>query len=550
MTMPGLRILEGIEENFRFMVLEVSKQVASALLVVERPDPERVRRIESRDDYIDNLKSVIENACWGRIHGARDTSKRTLDIVRAANIVNINLERIADYAVNIVSQVRYLTDPNFIRRYDYRDPFIDVDQALGLVYPALTRQDVGLGLRICRAEFSLDARFKAAFDAILDDLRQGESPENAISCFNIFRYLERMGDALLNIGEAVIFAALGEKLKIHQYQALKDSLQLGGVEMPVQAGEFESIWGTRSGCRIGRVQDEHGPRSKGVLFKEGNAAKLAKEKESIERWERLVPGLPPRIQAFQTDGESASMLLEYLGGCNLQQMVLTSDREIVENACFLVEQTLSGVWEQTLDRRPVPTDFMAQLRARLDDVYRLHPSFASGPKSLAGEYIASPAELLRAAEEVEQELPAPFSVYLHGDFNLNNLVYDHTAQRIHFIDLHRSKNGDYVQDVAVFLVSNFRLPVFGLRARQRLEMVMRILLAFARNFAAGQGDATFAARLGLAVARSMVTSSRFEMHRRFAQEMFSRGMFLLERLVAHVDRPFATFVFPEAILEY
>ena len=64
-----MRVLEGIEENFRFMVLEVSKQVSGALLVVERPDPEHVKRIETRDDYIDNLKSVIENTCWGRIHG-------------------------------------------------------------------------------------------------------------------------------------------------------------------------------------------------------------------------------------------------------------------------------------------------------------------------------------------------------------------------------------------------------------------------------------------------------------------------------------------------
>jgi phosphate uptake regulator/aminoglycoside phosphotransferase len=545
-----MRILEGIEENLRFMVLEVSKQVGSALAVVERPDPERVRRIESRDDYIDNLKSVIENACWGRIHGSRDTNKRTLDVVRATNIVNTNLERLADYAVNIVSQVQYLTDPNFIRRYDYRDPFIDVDQALGLVYPALTRQDIRLGLRICRAEFSLDARFKIAFDTILDDLRRGESPENVISCFNIFRYLERMGDALLNIGEAVIFATLGEKLKIHQYQALKDSLQLGGLDMPVSAGEFESIWGTRSGCRIGRVQDEHGPRSKGVIFKEGNAAKLGREKENIEHWDRLVPGLPPRIQAFQTDGDSASMLLEYLGGCNLQQMIFTADREIVENACFLVEQTLAGIWEQTLSRQPVRTAFMAQLRSRLDDVFRLHPGLATGPMRLGGQRISSLAELLDTAESVEKELSAPFSVLLHGDCNLNNIVYDHAAQRVHFIDLHRSQDGDYVQDVAVFLVSNFRLPVFERASRLRLEMVMHVFLHFARGMAASLGDPTFEARLCLGVARSMITSARFEMNRSFAHELFARGVYLLERLAAHAGQPLTRLTFPDAVLVY
>ncbi len=545
-----MRILEGIEENFRFMVLEVSKQVSSALLVVERPDPARTKRIESRDDYIDNLKSVIENACWTRIHELRDGNKRTLDLVRAANIINSNLERIADHAVNIVSQVQYLGDPDFIRRYDYRAAFVDVDQALGLVYPALTTQDVRLALRICRAEFSLDKRFKAAFETILADLRRGESPENAISCFNIFRYLERMGDALLNIGEAVILAALGEKLKIHQYQALKGSLEQGGLEMPLGAGEFRSIWGSRSGCRIGRVQEEQGPRSKGVLFKEGNADKLAREKENIERWDRLAPGLPPKIQAFQTDGESASMLLEYLGGCHMQQVVLTAGREIVENACFLVTQTVGGLWEQTRAPRPVAASFMAQMRARLDDVFRLYPSFVTGPKRLGREAVPSLAQLLAAATEAEEGLAAPFSVLLHGDFNLNNIVYDHTAQRIHFIDLHRSREGDYVQDTAVFLASNFRLPVFEPRLRQRLETVMSRFLEFARAFAAQQGDAAFEARLCFGLARALATSARFETNRGFAQELFLRGVYLLERVAGHAGRPWETLAFPDAVLVY
>ncbi|WP_428562029.1 MAG: PhoU domain-containing protein [Solidesulfovibrio sp. DCME] len=544
-----MRILEGIEENFRFMVLEVSKQVASALQVVERPEPDHIKRIESRDDYIDNLKSVIENTCWGRIHGSRDGNKRTLDLVRAANIININLERIADYAVNIVSQVQYLTDPLFIRRYDYRDAFLDVEKALGLVFPALTRQDVRLALRICRAEFSLDDRFKAAFDAVLADLRRGESPENAISCFNIFRYLERMGDALLNIGEAVIFAAIGEKLKIHQYQALQDSLAHGGEDIPLSPGDFSSIWGTRSGCRIGRVE-EHGPRSKGVLFKEGNAAKLAKEKENIERWERLSPGLPPGIQAFQTDGDSASMLLEYLGGCNFQEVVLTADREIVENACFLITQTVGGVWEQTLTREPVPTDFMAQMRARLDDVFRLYPGFATGPKNLCGLAVRSVADLIAAAAKAEQGLCAPFSVFLHGDFNLNNIVYDHTAQRIHYIDLHRSRQGDFALDTAVFLASNFRLPVFETRLRRRIQLVMDRFLEFARGFAAEQGDTTFEARLTFGVARALATSARFEVNRAFAQELFLRGAYLLERLAARAGEPFEGTAFPDAVLVY
>ena len=103
-----MRILEGIEENFRFMVLEVSKQVASALLAVERPDPERIKRIESRDDYIDNLKSVIENACFTALHDVAKPSVQEVAHIRAMHIIGNNLERIGDHATNIAENIWFL----------------------------------------------------------------------------------------------------------------------------------------------------------------------------------------------------------------------------------------------------------------------------------------------------------------------------------------------------------------------------------------------------------------------------------------------------------
>ena len=231
-------------------------------------------------------------------------------------------------------------------------------------------------------------------------------------------------------------------------------------------------------------------------------------------------------------------------------MVLTADREIVENACFLITQTVGNVWEQTLTRAPVASGFMAQMRSRLDDVLRLHPGFATERKDFCGLAIPALSELLAAADAAEAGLAAPFSVFLHGDFNLNNIVYDHTAQRIHYIDLHRSGQGDYALDTAVFLASNFRLPVFEAHLRDRLQLVMRRFLEFARAFAAEQGDAAFEARLTFGVARALATSARFEMNRAFAQELFQRGEYLLARQVALAGRPVTEAAFPDAVLVY
>lgn len=548
-----MRFLEGVEENFRFMVLEVTKQVENTLKVLENPDPALVAKIESRDDYIDNLKSVIENKCFSRIHTGFGGDKRAIDLARAVNIITSNLERLADHAVNIVMQSQYLRDPHFIKRYDYKAFFSEITKALRLVVKALYNQDITLAFKICRAEVTLDALFKANFDIILKDLRKGESPENCITAHNIFRYLERMGDTILNIGEAIIFAAVGEKFKIHQYEALKETLGELGREVPISDGEFHSIWGTRSGCRIGKVEGaRQGARTSGVLFKEGNAEKLRCETENIRRWEAIMPGLPPKVQAFHVDGDSASMLMEYLGGCTYQEVVLSGAPEIAANATFILEQTVRQLWQETRTDRTVKAGYVKQLTQRLDDVYRMHPSFRTPFMEMTGVPVAGFEAMLERTAELEALFEAPFSVFIHGDFNINNIVYNHEEQRIHYIDLHRSKDTDFVQDVSVFLISNFRMPVLDSLLRTRLDDVMKEFLSFSRAFAVESGDKTFEVRLTLGLIRSFITSSRFEFNHRFAKEMFHRGVYLMRKLDAYRQsgKPWEGFVLPDDVLIY
>lgn len=548
-----MRFLEGVEENFRFMVLEVTKQVENTLKVLEHPDPALVAKIESRDDYIDNLKSVIENKCFSRIHTGFGGDKRAIDLARAVNIITSNLERLADHAVNIVMQSQYLRDPHFIKRYEYKAFFAEITKALRLVVKALYNQDITLAFKICRAEVTLDALFKANFDIILKDLRKGESPENCITAHNIFRYLERMGDTILNIGEAIIFAAVGEKFKIHQYEALKETLGELGREVPISDGEFHSIWGTRSGCRIGKVEGAaQGARSSGVLFKEGNAEKLRSETDNIRRWESIMPGLPPKVQAFHVDGDSASMLMEYLGGCTYQEVVLSGAPEIAANATFILEQTVRQLWAETRTERAVKAGYVKQLVQRLDDVFRMHPSFRTPEMAISDLRIPGFEALVERTAELEERFESPFSVFIHGDFNINNIVYNHEEQRIHYIDLHRSKDTDFVQDVSVFLISNFRMPVLDSMLRTRLDDVMKEFLSFSRAFAAENADAAFEVRLALGLIRSFITSSRFEFNHRFAKEMFQRGVYLMRKLDAYSQsgQAWEDFILPDDVLIY
>ena len=132
--------------------------------------------------------------------------------------------------------------------------------------------------------------------------------------------------------------------------------------------------------------------------------------------------------------------------------------------------------------------------------------------------------------------------------NTDNVIFNEQENRIHFIDLHRSRMMDYVQDVSVFLVSNYRLPAFDVGVRRRIERVTREFLAFASDFAKETGDTSFGARLGLGLARSFATSARFVLDDDFAKSMFLRARYLLEQLMADPDPESGSFVIPGDVL--
>ncbi|MFW5836575.1 MAG: PhoU domain-containing protein [Desulfovibrionaceae bacterium] len=538
---------EGLQENFKFLDIEVQNLIKATLEFLDEPTPKRYDKIVSRDDYIDNLKNIIENKCFSRIHSDTSLDKRAIDSVRSLHISCVNLERIADFCVNVTQQIEHLSSPEVLEIYDYNQMFEEIITAANKIRPAMESQDLTAALTICRAEHLLDKLYKERFDHIMAEMRDGgKNVEDLITMLFIFRYLERIGDSLLNIGEAIIFSILGERIKIHQFQALQQTLSRTGFDGSLSDIDFQAIWGTRSGCRIGRVEHQ----AQGSVFKEGSLSKIHAEKENIERWSEVFPGLAPRIFSFYEDEDTGigSMLVEFLPGCTMDENLLTTDGEVFRNAIFTLTQTVREVWETTRLPQPVPTDFMDQALARLDSVLQVHPGLYRTSKNVGVWKVESTRELLDHCRRLESGLAAPGSVFIHGDFNVNNVVYNHEAQRIHYVDVHRSRQADFVQDVSVFLVSNFRLPIFEPQMRARIEWVIDHFLDFAQDLAREWEDASFEARLAFGLARSLLTSSRFELNEEFAKDMFLRSHFLMEKLAGHGGRPWETFELPDGVL--
>lgn len=532
-----MRAHEGIEENLRFLIIEVEKQLQRTGAYLVKPNRPALAKIVDGDDYIDNLKAIIQSKSFNAAAEAASSSHESVALLRTFEVIASNLERIADFCEKIIVQVGYIDRPNVYARYDFSVFLVEVVAGVGLIEQAVFKRDVQVALAICRAEHTLDHMYAKSFKRILGELRSegGESTQSLVTVLFIAHYLERMGDALLNVGEAILSAHLGERIKIGQLRALEDSLELTELSSHLGHLSMRAMGETKSGARVNslssRVDGDGDAGRRSVIFKEGKTKKLLEERDSIARWEQLMPGIAPRIYSFHDGGEDGAILFEYLPGGTFESLLLEKPWREVTRALDSIQRKLVEVWSCTRSAEQVAPRFLQQLSTRFDDVLAVHPEFRQGDARIGEKEVASYLRLVEHLLRFDESLIAPFSVFIHGDFNVDNVIYDAADDSVRFIDLHRSRMMDYVQDISVFLVSHFRLQFLETPVRRRINSTILRFHDFARAHAERIGDTTFQQRLALGVARSFATSTRFVLDPHLARSMFLRSRYILERMV-------------------
>ncbi|MBN1233141.1 MAG: phosphotransferase [Candidatus Coatesbacteria bacterium] len=543
--------LRSIEENLKFMLIEVIKQIEDTLKAIDnQKDTKYHEKVFSRDDYIDNLKNVIENKSSTIILDLSMKDKKIAQEARIVANISNNLEHIADYAVNITRQLEHFNDHDFTINFNYKAMFKEIIDTLNSINKGLQGKNINTALKICRSEILLDKLYKDNFDDIMQRLKNGGNTENLITMLFIFQYLERIGDSLLNIGESLINKIIGEKIKIHQFHTLNETIEGKNQRKASSDYYLEPVAETKSGSiirKVHKIDDEED--SSWVIFKEGKNNKIEKEKENIEKWHRIDDKLTPRILGFNKDRWNASILIEYLRGKTYRDMLINSSPEDLSKTFFQLAKTMSNLWHKTMKKEECNAGYLDQLNNRIEDVYKVHPWFRSKGNLIGDIEVLPFEEMIKKISLLGKEINAPFTVFIHGDFNIDNIIFNHSRRNINFIDLHRSKDMDYLQDISVFIISNYRLPIFEKDVRTKIKWTIRETYNFVKNFAYDNNDTTFEIRLGLGLIRSFITSTRFELNKDFAKDMYLKSIYLIEKILMYKEREINQFKVPIYIFE-
>jgi phosphate uptake regulator len=503
----------------------VREQLAEALHAFEATDPAGAAVVIERDDVVDNCVASVEEHLFEAIRLAGASGVSEVRRLRGALRVLGNLERIGDAACHIAKHaIMMAAEPPPRARFLLSDlaeiALVAVDDGV----TAFQRLDIHAARTACERERELDEVYVKKLHQVTQLLDGGNGDaQYLVHVLATMKYLEKTADFVLNIGEAVFFSLTGTRLKYPQFKQLETLLAEADRASPTV---YRHFWDGLSGAVVLEVDGADGSR---YLFKEGGRRKIDEEIDRTIDWEELAPLRTPRLIGRAQDKDRRAVLREFAAGTLYLDILLAADEhELKQGATQALVEALLDVWSSTLVLNAPRLDYAHQIRSRLREILRRHPEL----EDLAKDELQKYGGIFGALDQLARKEPLlapPFSVWSHGDLNANNVVYDVATRQIVFIDVHRSRYGDYVGDIGVLLTSTFRQFPRKKVARS-IEPAHELLVSRIADFAATNGDPSFQDRLKLARARALMTSARLTDDADRAEVLFAEGLKYLKKV--------------------
>ncbi len=519
-----------IQENLHFLVSEVETQLQQLVRFFREPSAAPLATLESRRGYVSNLRMRIQRETIRLLSRSRKPAQQEVRM-RAVDNLARSLEQLTDAARSCLSEFIKQTDtdlPAPPKRKQFRRLIKRIASALELVEPGLFEADAHAAVRLKqRTDRMLQTCDELQAELISD--APADDPAVRLPALFACYALRQMVQALEQMAEAILSANLGQSFSLSNLSHIRQAA--AQLQKPLKKLEINTLAETRSGSAIAGIR-KNGSSRYLAIYKEGDPNKVVEEVQGVESWHAIYPGLAPRILGHSEKDGSASMLIEHLPGQTFESLLFAEDEALLDQASRQLMRTLRSIWRETQNHKAEPALFMRQLGKRLPSILAVHPEFDRPRQQICGETLPSLQTLVATTAAVEARCPPPFSVYIHGDFNVDNIIYDPAEKRIFFIDLHRSRYLDYCQDISVLMVSIYRLQILERDRRRRLMAVARTLFNACRRFAQQQKDDTFDLRLAIGLARSFITSTRFIFDKSLAGRMYLRALYLMERISA------------------
>ena len=203
--------LEGLEAKLLQMGQLVQRQLERTLEALTSADLSLADEVMVRDDDIDRIYVEVEQEIL-RTLALQAPVAKDLRLVAAVLHVNAHLERMGDLCVNMAKFVRVTVDypPVPEIQATLAEMGGHAQKLIAAAMTAFARRDVALAETLARLDEPLDRLNQQIFRQIERAANDDRALEWAARMVLVARYLERLGDHSVDIGEQVSFIVTGE----------------------------------------------------------------------------------------------------------------------------------------------------------------------------------------------------------------------------------------------------------------------------------------------------------------------------------------------------
>lgn len=205
--------LQKIENRLIKMASVVEELIDMSMHAMETNNNQEAVKVIEMDKTVDQLEMEIEKNCVNVISLEQPMASDLREITAVMKIIT-DLERVGDYATNI-AKLQISLNQSLGEEVKYlKTMHNQVKDMLHNVISAFINDDVEAARVVAKSDEIVDQQYEEIYLVFLEKLKTNQaSTEILVPLLFTGRYLERMGDHIVNICERLIYMVEG----VHEY---------------------------------------------------------------------------------------------------------------------------------------------------------------------------------------------------------------------------------------------------------------------------------------------------------------------------------------------
>ncbi len=202
--------LKQLKENVTGMAQRVEQNYEKLFEVYENKSKEDLLKIIAVDKEINKRQREIESQCLFLITKQQPIVS-DLRVVTASLKVVTDIERAGGHVADMAELLLRLDGKKLSGYSRHLDPMIDAaKEMLRTAVDAFAKRDQDAAKEVIKEDDVVDELFNKVKEDVIDSLKKGkENQDEYIDILMIAKYLEKIGDHAVNIGEWEIFQETG-----------------------------------------------------------------------------------------------------------------------------------------------------------------------------------------------------------------------------------------------------------------------------------------------------------------------------------------------------